>query len=705
MKNVHRGKNCTKYQYLRKASFLTCTLLIIIMEILTGCKNQVTYTVEFDSQGGSSIESQSIKENDCIIKPDDPIKPGFTFVEWRYGEEKFNFDEPISSNMKLTAFYNVEEGTKVVLVTFDADNSSSAESIETAAGYPITAPPNPKKDGYVFSGWYVNNAKFDFSTAIIENIVLTANWSAVQNNQNTSTNNSNINRDNGSYTNSTQAIINFESVKGTWYAEGTNDVTLTFSLDGDRLGISGLNFNTDNCTISYLGGTGSIQYGCDGTFYAPYITLVGTDKLIYSKNGKVVTFYRTADYPKHIPSSAETLVKDIDGYYWYLDGYSYAYLHPTVNEWNGDKCLSWKSENIDISDGKLSVLENLSYSEYSPRAAKASADCPNSLLVNPLRSAHKLIYNYDMKVANNKLYMTVGGIQYSFTRYSSLKIISPTLMISKNQVTVSSGDSFELGVSIYPFCYNSNLNISSSNRSVVLLNSCGGGDNYQTIVEFNTLKSGTATITLEDSISGVKKTVSVTVNGDSESSEPSEPSKPSEVKVTGISLNKATLQLIKGGSETLAVTVLPVNATNKNVTWSSSNPSVATISNTGKISAVGLGTTTILAKTNDGAFSSSCTVTVKEKPLTVSADIGLTTFSSNGEIIKGIFVSVRPSGGSESYTAYSIKVYYNDQFVAENNKKEMILTPQKAGTYRAEIYVKDSNGNESTNTVITKISF
>lgn len=82
-------------------------------------------------------------------------------------------------------------------------------------------------------------------------------------------------------------------------------------------------------------------------------------------------------------------------------------------------------------------------------------------------------------------------------------------------------------------------------------------------------------------------------------------------KVTGVSLNKDSLSLEPGGSEALTATVTPDNATNKNVTWSSSAPGVATVDASGNVTAVAEGTATITAATEDGGKTATCTVTVE----------------------------------------------------------------------------------------------
>ena len=81
------------------------------------------------------------------------------------------------------------------------------------------------------------------------------------------------------------------------------------------------------------------------------------------------------------------------------------------------------------------------------------------------------------------------------------------------------------------------------------------------------------------------------------------------VEVTGLTLSQAEATLVEGESLTLTATVAPEDATDKTVTWSSSDKSVATVDNNGKVTAVAAGTATITAKAGDK--SATCVVTVK----------------------------------------------------------------------------------------------
>ena len=82
-----------------------------------------------------------------------------------------------------------------------------------------------------------------------------------------------------------------------------------------------------------------------------------------------------------------------------------------------------------------------------------------------------------------------------------------------------------------------------------------------------------------------------------------------DIPVSRLSLSETTLTLTVGEEANLSVTVTPDDATDKTVVWSTSDPSVATVSN-GLVRAVAPGSATIYVKTADGLISASCAVTV-----------------------------------------------------------------------------------------------
>ena len=110
---------------------------------------------------------------------------------------------------------------------------------------------------------------------------------------------------------------------------------------------------------------------------------------------------------------------------------------------------------------------------------------------------------------------------------------------------------------------------------------------------------GTATITVTTADGGKTATCEVTVT------------QPAKTPVTSVTLDKTSLTLDVGDTETLTATVKPDNATNKAVTWSTSNKNVATVDQNGNVKAVGAGTATITAAASDGSGkTATCEVTV-----------------------------------------------------------------------------------------------
>ncbi|MEI6386529.1 MAG: Ig-like domain-containing protein, partial [Spirochaetota bacterium] len=85
------------------------------------------------------------------------------------------------------------------------------------------------------------------------------------------------------------------------------------------------------------------------------------------------------------------------------------------------------------------------------------------------------------------------------------------------------------------------------------------------------------------------------------------------VSVTSLALNKTTLLLEVGGTETLVATVAPAGATYKGLSWSSSASAIASVSQAGLVTALRVGSATVTATSKDGGFFQDCLVTVSPK--------------------------------------------------------------------------------------------
>ena len=219
--------------------------------------------------------------------------------------------------------------------------------------------------------------------------------------------------------------------------------------------------------------------------------------------------------------------------------------------------------------------------------------------------------------------------------------------LDQNTLTIGVGGTAKLVATIAPAnATNKNVTWTSSDTSVATVS----------LGTITAKKAGTTTITVTTADGSFTASCTVTVDS-------------SSIAVTGVTLNKATLTLKEEDVEALTATISPNNATNKNVTWSSSDDSVATVLN-GTVTATGSGTATITVTTVDGSFTASCTVTVTAANMSLTIEKGdyasgyTATTGTSGTITKSVAgtndlsisysgINTKSSGGSSySFTMY-----------------------------------------------------
>ncbi len=140
--------------------------------------DEITYTVSFDSRGGSTVAPITVKKGEKVSKPADPTKDDYTFNGWYTGqslETLFDFSTPIVKDWILFAGWKDKEFT----VTFDSMGGSEVAPITVKKGGTITKPTDPTKEGDIFDGWYTEATAenlFNFATPILSDLTLYASW-------------------------------------------------------------------------------------------------------------------------------------------------------------------------------------------------------------------------------------------------------------------------------------------------------------------------------------------------------------------------------------------------------------------------------------------------------------------------------------------------------------------------------------------------
>lgn len=249
------------------------------------------------------------------------------------------------------------------------------------------------------------------------------------------------------------------------------------------------------------------------------------------------------------------------------------------------------------------------------------------------------------------------------------KISLNKITISKESLNLKEGDKQKLTINYIPGnATNKKVKWSSSNDTVV------GVDNNGNVIA---KKAGSATITVVSNDGGYTAQCSVKVEAISKN-------------VVSVSLDKSELELRVGSEDTLNVKIDPDYAINKDVSWSSSNPKVASVKD-GVIKALSVGTTEIKVVTKDGNKEAVCKVSVISQPIesisfseeeiTVYLDSKtklVTVSSPDGSILENpIWVSSNPK----------VAVVENGVVEAKAVGSTIVSVSNDDGTIKAEITI------------------
>jgi len=292
----------------------------------------------------------------------------------------------------------------------------------------------------------------------------------------------------------------------------------------------------------------------------------------------------------------------------------------------GSGTMTW---SISISGGDATIQNGTSsygrflYNTSSPRFTTYTSDTSSSMLLPQLYKG------------------TVSTPVYP----TSISLTKP----SNNELAI--GDTHQIGIAYTPSSTNQKVaRYSSSSEAVATVSASG---------LITGVTEGKTTITVEAKTNsttwGILESFELTVKS---------------VAVTGINLSKASHTAYLGSASSLSASVIPANATNKNVNWSSSKTSVVTVDSTGVLTPVSVGTATITARTVDGGFTASCAVTVEEGPgsshtimiYMCGSDLESGNGFATGDLEEILAVSGQPegvniiveTGGSKSWKKYGI---------------------------------------------------
>lgn len=134
-----------------------------------------SHTVTFDAANGSKPDTVKVEDGKTVTKPKDPTREGYTFQGWTSGGKTYDFNAPVTADITLTAQW---EKNKPVThtVTIDPANGEKTTVLKVEDGQKLTKPTDPKKNGYTFLAWYLNDKPYDFNQPVTGDITIVAQW-------------------------------------------------------------------------------------------------------------------------------------------------------------------------------------------------------------------------------------------------------------------------------------------------------------------------------------------------------------------------------------------------------------------------------------------------------------------------------------------------------------------------------------------------
>ena len=271
-----------------------------------------------------------------------------------------------------------------------------------------------------------------------------------------------------------------------------------------------------------------------------------------------------------------------------------------------------------------------------------------------------------------------GGFSASCEVTVKKKVVAVTgVKLSAASMTLREGDRGTLTATVEPAnATNKNVEWWTTDLDIVCVTSAPGGSTGY--VEAR--KAGKATVTVKTEDGEFSASCEITVEK-------------KEVPVTGIALEQSSLLLPVGNTYTLRAHVQPSNATDQDIKWGSSNGGVATVDQTGKVTAVAAGTVDILA-TLAGKLA-NCTVQVDNVKLSM-------TTSSYTILPRSRPINIKSSIDANFELDYSkLSFSYSDQEVATIKSNFDIALHGKKGTTKVNVLYKYGNGELKTSFTIT----
>lgn len=333
--------------------------------------------------------------------------------------------------------------------------------------------------------------------------------------------------------------------------------------------------------------------------------------------------------------------------------------------------LSISSKTLYVGDPSLDISATLTPANATDKSLEWSSSDPEVASIAPGAALHAVIK--PLKPGKTTITATTKDGGFTASCEVTVKRHVSGVSLNKASLTLYVGETESLAATVAPEDASDKTVAWSSDNSAVASVSNG---------KVTANKPGTAVIKVVTNDLSKEAACTVTVKRHAES----------------VELSQKEIKLYLGENRSLTATVLPSDASDKNVTWSSSNPNVATVSTAGNVVSKSVGTTVITVKTADGGHQASCHVTVLE-PVVYATSLTITPQALNMNI-----------GESASLTLQMLPSNANEKLVWESDNESVArvvngdITAVGVGVAKIMVKGKNVTSNEVTVTVIDKFA-
>lgn len=333
--------------------------------------------------------------------------------------------------------------------------------------------------------------------------------------------------------------------------------------------------------------------------------------------------------------------------------------------------LSVSSKTLYVGDPSLDISATLTPANATDKSLEWSSSDPEVASIAPGAALRAVIK--PLKPGKTTITATTKDGGFTASCEVTVKRHVSGVSLNKASLTLYVGETESLAATVAPEDASDKSVVWSSGNSAVASVSNG---------KVTANKPGSAVIKVVTNDLSKEAACTVTVKRHAES----------------VELSQKEIKLYLGENRSLTATVLPSDASDKNVTWSSSNPNVATVSTAGNVVFKSVGTTVITVKTADGGHQASCHVTVLE-PVVYATSLTITPQALNMNI-----------GESASLTLQMLPSNANEKLVWESDNESVArvvngdITAVGVGVAKIMVKGKNVTSNAVTVTVIDKFA-